>query len=152
DLELQDLVDGRIDAAARHLLQAHLDTCDRCRSELELLRRARHLARQLPRLEAPAELVHGIAADLARARRADREWTQKSERRRWLVCGIAAVAILLIVAYIGEREDVPASAIREAAASTGAESTLEFATSDPADLERLFGGRLPFRTRVLDLT
>jgi len=152
DLELQDLVDGRIDAAGRQRLQAHLDTCDCCRAELELLRRARHFARQLPRVDAPPELVQAIAADLARAKRAERERTQKSEQRRWFVYGIAAAAILLIVAYIGERADVPASAIREAAASTGAASTLEFATSDPANLERLFADRLPFRTRVFDLT
>jgi anti-sigma factor RsiW len=151
DLELQDLVDGRVDTAERERLQAHLDMCDHCRAELELLRRARHFARQLPRLDPPTELVRGIASDLARAKGAERQRTRRWERRRWLVYGVAAAAVLFIVAYVGKREDVPASAIRGAATSTGAESRLEFATSDPPSLERFFASRLPFRTRVFDL-
>src|SRR5262245_50026156 len=60
DIELQDLLDERLDTHDRAHVEAHLATCDDCRAALDALRRARAAARELPRVEVPPTLLRDI--------------------------------------------------------------------------------------------
>jgi anti-sigma factor RsiW len=149
ELELQDLLDDRLDARERARIQSHVDACDRCRSELDALRLARDSARRLPRLPLPADQRRDILDALARD--GNLHPSRERRRRRWVVYGLAAAASLLVVAYLGVRDDLPAVAIRSATTSSGGTQTFDAVTSDYAALERFFAERLPFHPRVFDL-
>jgi anti-sigma factor RsiW len=150
ELELQDLLDGRLDREARARIESHLSSCAPCREEFDALRYAREAVRSLPRLEAPAALV-GDVADSVRPVRRRREGPAPPSRRRVLVFGLAAAAAAIIGVYVRRRDDLPAAAIRAAATPPDAAHGSDLKTSDPIALERFFASRLPFHVRVYDL-
>lgn len=57
---LLDLAYGELDEPAEREVRAHLDGCDHCRGALEKLTRGRALARKLPQLEPPPEVVSAV--------------------------------------------------------------------------------------------
>ena len=88
--------------------QAHLDTCDDCRAEWELVRGAAHLGEGLPRAHDPEALTAAVLGRVAGERTAAR-----TRRRTWLAAGLAAAAVAIIVvrttrAPIGVAVPVPA--------------------------------------------
>jgi hypothetical protein len=75
---LLDLAYGEVEAGEEAEVRGHLDGCDHCRAALARLERGRSLARDLPREEAPAEVVSAVlraardkAHELAAARHAE---------------------------------------------------------------------------------
>ena len=150
DLELQDLVDQRLDADDQARVEAHLATCDACRATLDALRRARAAARALPRVEAPPVLLHAITEELRQSAR-QRDGRQPVSRRRVVGYGLAAAAAALAGLYLGRREDLPAAAIDNASTSPEAGKASSLLTPDPAALERFFASRVTFHVRVYDL-
>ena len=151
DLELQDLLDERLGPSERVRVQAHVDACDRCRADLDALRRGREFARS-------GVLQHELPLDLRAAieRELDRKPVAEGRggigRRRVLVYGLgAAAAGLLAALYLRRGHDLPAEVIETFKASNTGQRALDLATTDPATLERLFGARLDFRVRVFDL-
>ena len=65
DLELQDLLDGRLGEADAAQVEAHGRECARCRGELDVLRRGRELARTgVARVELPQGLLQSVVARL----------------------------------------------------------------------------------------
>src|SRR6266508_3473418 len=109
---LQDLLDGRLDAARQAAVRAHLDGCSQCRSELDTLRWVRDIAlKQLPGEDVPPALAACVGAALDAAGRTG------SARRRWIGAGAllaaAAVALLLLV---GPAPTLPEAAARDFAA------------------------------------
>src|SRR5262245_18596068 len=151
DLELQDLLDGRLGPAERTRVQAHVDGCARCRAELEEVRRGRDLARNgLP----AADLLPGLLSDLVKRLDAAtlRERRPVLVRRRFLAYGVSAAAAgLLAAAYLRGGHDLPSEAIETYQAYQAGQRSLEVTTSDPAALEQFFQLRHAFRTRVFDL-
>ena len=103
---LPDVALGRAGWTAAE--QAHLDTCDDCRAEWELVRGAAHLGEGLPRAHDPEALTAAVLGRVAGERTAAR-----TRRRTWLAAGLAAAAVAIIVvrttrAPIGVAVPVPA--------------------------------------------
>jgi len=151
DLELQDLLDGRLDPAERARVQTHVDGCARCQAELEDLRRGRELAR---RGFASADLPPGLLDDLLKRIDAATPRARNAAlgRRRFLAfaAGTAAAGLLAVV-YIRGRRDLPSEAIEAYRAFQAGHRSLALTTSDPAALERFFQTHLTFHVRVFDL-
>ena len=147
--DLAAYVVGNLDEAERVALEAHLDQCERCRSDLDWLRPASGaLAASVPQLEPPRRLRKRVLA----AARSD----QRTERRRptWagaprlatLAAGFAAIAVaaVLAVSLLGDdNESGPSTVAAQPAAvlPAGAEGTLilrdGMATLEVARMPRL---------------
>jgi len=151
DLELQDLLDGRLGDADAARVEAHVRECARCREELDALRRGRDLARTgLARAELPEGLRERVAARLDAE--APGHGGVNVKRRRLLIYGVGAAAAGLATAiYLRRRLDIPDEAAASYVAYRKGEKSMEITAGDPAALERFFNERLPFRTRVFDL-
>lgn len=151
DLELQDLLDGRLDEEAQTSVEAHLASCERCREEFAALQHARAATRSLPSPAMPPPLVREIADAIHRASR-NRGETAPRSRRQVLAFGLAAAASALLGVYVvRRRDDLPAAAIRVAAVPSDQADTAGLLTTDPTALERFFATRLSFHVRVYDL-
>lgn len=93
-----ELVDGTLDGAARHTLEAHLTTCPGCTRLVEDLLVVRRAARTLPVLSPPARLkarVEDAVTHDRRARHSSAAW-----RRFVLPLTTAAVVVLAVVALL----------------------------------------------------
>jgi anti-sigma factor RsiW len=90
-----ELVDGTLDGAPRHQLEAHLAACASCARLVEELLVVRRAARDLPVIDPPS-------TSLARVRAAveGEAATQRVRGRRPVVLSLAAAAVLL-VAIVG---------------------------------------------------
>jgi hypothetical protein len=89
DEALAGLVGGTLSAAERAELQAHLDGCERCRSEVAMAESAARALGRLPELDAPWGLGRAAIEEARRGVRAPRS------RRIGMVAGVAAAAILV---------------------------------------------------------
>ncbi len=126
DLEPQDLLDERLGPSERVRVQAHVDACDRCRADLDTLRRGREFARR-------GVLQHELPLDLRGAieRELDRKPVAGGRggigRRRGLVYGLSAAAGLLASLYLRRGHDLPAEVIETFKASNTGQRVLDFA-------------------------
>ena len=151
DLELQDLLDERLGPSERVRVQAHVDACDRCRADLDTLRRGREFARRgVPPHELPRDLRGAIERALDRTSAAGGR--RGIGRRRVLVYGLSAAAAgILAAVYLRRGHDLPGEVIETFKAYNAGQRVLDLATADPATLEQFFSARLDFRVRVFDL-
>lgn len=150
DLELQDLLDGRLSDAEAARVQAHVETCPRCREELDVLRRGRDLARTARSSgDVPSELLDRVSGQLDAAVR-DAKFNARRRRLLTYVVGAAAAGIAAAI-YLRRRPDIPAEAVESYVAYRNGEKPLELTAAAPPALEQFFSERLPFRTRVFDL-
>ena len=151
DLELQDLLDGRLNPEEQRRVETHVDDCAQCRSELDDLRRGRELARAvLPSVNVPSDLLDELTHRFDAAQRSTGGVIVG--RRRFLVIGAGAVAAGLATAvYVRRGHDWPAEAIDAYRDFQAGRRPLEATTSDPVALEEFFRTRLAFHTRVFDL-
>lgn len=151
DLELQDLLDGRLGDADAARVEAHVRECARCREELDVLRRGRELARTgLPGAELPQGLLESVVARLDAAAPSHSRFNK--QRRRLLTYTVGAAAAGLATAiYVRRRRDIPADAVESYVAYRRGQKSMEVTSGDPIALEQFFNARLPFRTRVFDL-
>ena len=87
-------LDGELDEVERRRVGRHLAECDRCRTELEDLARARAAVRSLPLLELPLDVAElaGIPAPAIPLRRRPGAWIGAA--------AAAAVAAFITVAAI----------------------------------------------------
>ncbi|HEX9755341.1 MAG TPA: zf-HC2 domain-containing protein [Gemmatimonadales bacterium] len=157
--ELQLLLDERLPPEGQRDVEAHLAGCERCRRELDLLRRVRAAVREgLPSREVPPALLERVTAALAAetavsgASRPPAAKAVRSLRRRVLVgLALAAGLILAVVLARPGRQDPVAAAAEDFAGYRAGRLALELETNDPAELERFFtSAGLPFTTRVFD--
>ena len=153
DEELSELVDNRLDGAARAEVEAHLAVCPDCRARADALRRLKaSLAAGRESHDVPPELrarIHGALDDEDRRRTAP-IWTS----RPWLV---AASVVLLVAAaafyLVSRRTGGPTvEAVAEDFRAFRAERlNLELTTTRPQELEDFFRRRgIPFAARVFD--
>lgn len=149
DDEIQDLLDGRLESAARQDVERHLSSCADCRRMADALRRVKENVRKaLMAREAPRELPARVAAIL------DRETRQgRSPRRVRLALGIAAAAAVIAAGvWLSSRRDLPAAAAHDFTRYRSGALALQARTNDPAELERFFiDNGVAFPTRVFDL-
>lgn len=150
DLELQDLLDGRLDEEAQTRVESHLASCGTCREEFDALRRARDAVRALPPPAVPPAVMAELTDSIQRAgrRRGD---TPPLSRRRVLAFGVAAAASAVIGVCVRRRSDLPSAAVRAAAIAQDQRNPSVLLTADPRELERFFATRLPFNVHVYDL-
>jgi anti-sigma factor RsiW len=146
--ELQDLLDGRLDASRRADAERHLEVCKACRLEWQRLAAVRTAVRTAL---APGELPAGLAEETT-------EQLEMSGRIRGplpmktaaaIAAGLAAMVFLL---WIGRSRDVATVADRDYEAVRQEKVPLAMRTDDPQVLERFFVDHgIRFRTRVFDL-
>ena len=98
-IHVADLLDEEISALARHRAEQHLEQCDSCRREWEILCALRTEARSLPRgMTPPRDLWSGIAARLDEQGIPALQAKASRQKGPWLGRGMmAAAAIILVV-------------------------------------------------------
>jgi anti-sigma factor RsiW len=150
DLELQDLLDGRLGPEEETRVLAHVRECERCRGVLEDLRRGRELARGLEAIAVPRELRDRLIVALDGA--IPSEARSPLSRRAFLAAsGVAAAAAIAGVVYRFRTRDWPQEAIDTFHEYQSGSRPLDIVEAKPSDLETFFGARLPFHTKVFDL-
>jgi anti-sigma factor RsiW len=93
--QIGELVDGTLDGAARHALEAHLSTCPTCARLVDDLLVVRRAARALTPLAPPARLKARVEDAVARDRQARQS---KGPWRRFVLPLTAAAVVVLAVA------------------------------------------------------
>ena len=156
--EIQDLLDGRLDTAARSRAEAHLEACDACQREWRALRAVKEAAQSVAKEhDVPADLASRVVAALDREDQdAARALTPApgavGKGRRVLFYGLLAACLALVVFFLAGRPDLPSSAARDSIAYRAGRLPLDLSTENHQELERFFAAHgISFRTRVLDL-
>lgn len=148
---LHELVDGRLDAAARASVEAHVQTCARCQAELAALSTSIRATKRLSPPEVPADLSARIVESL-REPTAPRTWA-RGPRSRGVGWGLAAAAagLAFFVLLLWPAASLPRQAADAHEQHRAGRLTLEELSSDASTLQRYFATRIAFPTRVFDL-
>jgi anti-sigma factor (TIGR02949 family) len=157
--ELQDWLDGRLDAETCSQVERHVETCAECRREYEAMWwTKRFAAKEFAAPEAPVELRGKILQSLrAEDSRSDAETEAPAFWRRQLrpVLAMAAgviVAAILALNYFLKHPQLPEVVARDFRAYQAQQLALELSTGDVKAMEVFFAGHgVPFKTRVFDL-
>ena len=156
--ELQDWLDGRLDAATCDEVERHLDTCAECRREYEAVAWTKREAKRLPARETPAELRDNIL----RALRAESSpanviapppsfWKQRL-RPMLAVAAVVMFAAVLASLWFLKRPSLPEIAAHDFVAYRAQQLALELSTRDVKQMETYFAEHgVAFNTRVFDL-
>jgi len=154
--ELQLLLDRQLSSDRRAEVEAHLASCPHCQRELDALRRVKRVLRvDLPEHPVPSEVAARVSAALA-AESSARVTRRSPAARLWrwaAVAGLslgAAAAVFLIVVARGARSDPVGAVAHDFASYRAATLSFQLETPEPPTLERFFGSRMPFPTRVFD--
>lgn len=159
---LQDAIDGRLDAAARAALEAHLAGCPTCQRELDALSWVTQQITGPGRagVVTPADLDAVIRArldaedhQLGASHHRDSTTPRGFSRRAW-IGSIAAAATVVAMVWAGRRlnePSVPSQVARDFRAYSAGSLSLDVRTADPPVLEaRLGAAGLSFPARVFD--
>jgi anti-sigma factor RsiW len=153
--EIQDLLDGRLEASARERVEAHLAGCDSCERERRALARVRESLHSLRRTEVPADFREAVSAVLDREdARAATSRTSRSRLPRPALLAAAAAVILLgaLAVFLARPKPLPERVARDYSDFRAGRLRLQLETGDAAALNKFFAdGGVRFRTRVLDL-
>ena len=95
---LSAYLDGELPSQDLQLVTAHLMTCERCRTDLQELDRARIAVRSLPGIE-PPEFV-AFRRDMEAARR-------RIRLNRWAVVTASVAAAFLLLVGLGSQQETP---------------------------------------------
>jgi hypothetical protein len=125
-----ELVDGTLDGAPRHTLEAHLTTCPTCARLVEELLVVRRAARALAPLSPPHAAKARIVETLARER--DAAHAPKAWRRLMLPLAAAAVLAIAVTAAVMLVKPTPSPSAPSTTAS--APAPVDPATATPAEL------------------
>ncbi|MEQ1854078.1 MAG: zf-HC2 domain-containing protein [Chthoniobacteraceae bacterium] len=162
--ELQNLLDGRLDAAMSGEVERHLETCEACRREYEALRWTKQVAsKRLAAAPAPADLRASILQSLRAEATASESETPKivtlppQDAKPWLRPLLAIAAVVLALAIVGgvwflRQPTFPASVAQDFRDYKSRKITMQLDTNDVKEMEEFFTKRgIPFQTRVFDL-
>lgn len=157
--ELQDWLDGRLDAATCDLVEQHVETCAECRREYEAMAWTKQsVTKHFPAAEAPAALRASILQAIHNdAVPTDAETAQPSFWRRRGRPILAAAAVLVVTAllvfvWFSRRADLPTEVAQDFKAYQAQQLALELNTADVKEMESYFATHgVGFDTRVFDL-
>ena len=158
--EIHDLLDGRLDAAARLEVERHLETCEDCRRAFAAMQWTKKFAAShfAAPPEAPAELRDRILGALrAETAPANVITPPPSRWRPRTIVALASAAVLMISAAIAvvhftRKPQMPAVMAELHRDYQAQRLTLEFTTSDVKEMESYFASHgVAFQTRVFDL-
>jgi anti-sigma factor RsiW len=152
DEELSDLVDNRLDGAARAVVEAHLAVCPKCRARLDGLRWLKASLATGQASDVPPELLARIerALDDEDRGRARAFWSSKPF--------LLAASVVLVVAaatafFLSRSAGVPtvASVAEDFRAVKTERLALDLKTYSPQEMEEFFKRRgIRFHARVFD--
>jgi hypothetical protein len=130
---IHDLVSGRLEAAERATLMAHLESCDECRAERELLEKAKLAVRQLRQTP--------LAPFVPPQRRS----------RTWMIAAAMLIVAIALTLLLRAPQSLD-PALRLTSALIDGEATLTLAESDLIAVEnRLLARGADRPVRVIDL-
>ncbi len=156
--ELQDWLDGRLDAATCDEVERHLESCAECRREYEAVAWTKREVKRVPVTEAPAEL----RGNILRALRAESSpaavialppsfWKQRG-RSILALAAVAMFAAVLASVWFLKPPSLPEIAARDFVAYRAERLALELSTRDVKQMETYFAAHgVAFNTRVFDL-
>jgi anti-sigma factor RsiW len=105
--QLPELLHGKLDAAARARVEAHVASCAECAAELELLRAARAAFSRTPAIDA-AKIVRQLPRPAQVTRRKSIRW-QMAAAVSFITLGGLSLAIARESYRTGGRDSVPSS-------------------------------------------
>jgi anti-sigma factor RsiW len=158
--EIHDLLDGRLDAAARLEVELHLETCEECRRVFDAVHWTKNFTASYFAAppEAPAELRDRILGALrAEAAPANIITPPPSRWRPRTILALASAAVLMLSAILAfvhftRKPQMPALMAELHRDYLAQRLTLEFKTSDVKEMESYFASHgVAFQTRVFDL-
>jgi anti-sigma factor RsiW len=153
--EIEELLDGRLDDAARQRVETHLARCEECESVRRALLLGRESLRTGVRHESmPEDLTAAVIAVLDREdRRSEGPRAAAQNRRlRLYIAAAAAVVLVALAVFLTRPRDLPALVAENYSEFRAGRLPLDLETADAVALERFFADRgVRFRTRVLDL-
>lgn len=157
--ELQDWLDGRLDAETCAEVERHVETCAECRREYEAMWWTKKFAaKQFAPTEAPAELRASVLGAIrAEDRPAEAETSQPAFWRRQLRPILAAAAVLMAAAilmftYVLKQPRMPEVVAQDYLTYQAQQLALELSTGDVKQMETYFAEHgVAFNTRVFDL-
>ena len=149
--ELQDFLDGRLDAALSSEVQHHLETCETCRREYEALYWTKQVAAQrCAAAPAPADLrasiLHSLRTEAASSQHQPTKIVHLAPQgaKPWLRPLFAIAAVALALAIVGSvwffrQPAFPASVAQDFRDYQSQKITLQLETSDVQELEEVMG-------------
>ena len=162
--EIHDLLDGRLDAAARREVEAHIEGCEECMRAFEAMRWTKNFAAShfAAPPEAPADLRDSILRSLRaegthRAAPSNIITPPPTRWRTRTIIALASAAVLMVGTVLAflhftRKPDLPAAIAALHGDYKSQRLTLEFATADVKEMESYFAAHgVAFRTRVFDL-
>jgi anti-sigma factor RsiW len=158
--ELQDLLDERLSEPLRGEVEAHVETCGRCKRELDALR---WVKTRMPKLTSDPPIPADLAQRLNEALNAEgrsRGVTGVTgstgvtmSRGRWIAAALAAAAVVMFVLlYVNRSPEFVSLVAEDFATYQSGTDKLAIESRDPKVVERYFvENGIDFETHVFDL-
>ncbi len=114
DDEINRLIDGSLEPAARRDVEAHLHSCDECAAMADDLRRVRALAGSLERLEPPSAAWDRVARRTVAPLQGRLLWMSRARRAVVPLATAACLVLAVGLVYLWNRPSPPAPGTRTA--------------------------------------
>ncbi|MCI0445166.1 zf-HC2 domain-containing protein [bacterium] len=155
ELEIQDLIDGRLDPGNRAEVESHIAKCDKCRAEFEWLSRTKQIVqKEIQTVQTPdivkSKILQSLKIEPSKEIRYRKFWL----RPKYLAA--AVLIILFIFAAIVYRNTgssrIPSQVAKDYRSYISSDLNLKIISSKPEEIENFFRqNKIPFKTRVFDL-
>ncbi len=157
ELELQDLIDGRLDPDVREQLESHIGRCEKCRTEFEALRNVKQILRQQTR---PVSVPQNVRTSILQALDSETQQAVGVWQRVWfrpVFLTTAAAVVLLLIGVIVYRNtwtsSIPSRVAEHYRQYMNHALPLQITSSKPEAIESFFHEKgIYFETRVFDLS
>lgn len=100
--------DGELDGAEKAQVESHISGCSECLRELEEIKSAAVMVRELPRFRAPRSIAEGVSREIAAAGRVH-SFDRLRRRLLWAAGAAAALLVILNVVFFVGRDAAPPS-------------------------------------------
>ena len=117
--EINQLIDGSLDPAARRDLEGHLRTCDACAEMADDLRRVRALAGSLERLEPPRPRGTASRGRPSRRPRGVLLWMTRARRAVMPLATAACLVLAIGLVYLWKRPSPTAAGTADGSRGAG---------------------------------
>ncbi|MCI0617195.1 zf-HC2 domain-containing protein, partial [bacterium] len=155
ELEIQDLIDGRLEPDVRAKMESHLAKCEKCRAEFEWLSRTKQIIQKvIHTVQTPDAVKNEILQSLKV------ESTEQIRHRKFRLkhtyLTAAILFILLLFAGVIYRNavssELPAQVAKDYRNYASNNLHIEITSSKPEEIENFFRqSGISFKTRVFDL-